>query len=136
MGRILGIDFGLKRCGLAATDILRISLNPLGVFDPEGLFIFLEKYIREEDVDLIVIGLPLHKDGNPTNLVQPIHDFEKKIKEKLKVKTYLQDEFYSSQEAVNTLKEMKIKNSRENKHHVDQVSAIIILKRYLENNKI
>ena len=134
MGRVLGIDFGLKRCGLATTDMLRISLNPLGVFTPIELFDYIKNYINEEEVELIVLGHPVHKDGKLTDLAQDVLNFERKIQDELKVNTVLQDEFYSSQEALQTLKQMKVKNTRENKHHVDQVSAIIILKRYLEKH--
>jgi len=68
MARILCLDFGLKRCGLATTDPLQIIVTGLETVETRDLFNFLEKYLNIEVVEKLVIGLPVHKDGNFTHI--------------------------------------------------------------------
>ncbi|MCC6279162.1 MAG: Holliday junction resolvase RuvX, partial [Saprospiraceae bacterium] len=65
MGRILAIDFGLKRTGIAVTDPLKIIASGLTTVPTAEVLVFLEKYCLEEEVERFVVGLPLHPDGNP-----------------------------------------------------------------------
>lgn len=134
MSRIIGIDYGIKRCGVAVTDILEISINPLKVIPPEELLTFLKHYISTEEVSTMVIGWPTHKDGEPTYLVKEItafiRDFQKSFPLIQVVKI---DESFSSLEARSMIFESGVsKKKRREKALVDQVSAVIIIKRYLE----
>ena len=65
MSRILGIDYGKKRTGIAATDPLQIAVHGIDTIDTKELDDFITKYLNDEDVEEIVIGEPLHPDGNP-----------------------------------------------------------------------
>lgn len=75
MGRILAIDYGRKRCGIAVTDVLRISANGLPTVATGELLKFLKAYIAQEEVDEIVIGEPRDLQGNPSDSMRYIRPF-------------------------------------------------------------
>ena len=80
MARILGIDYGKKRTGIAATDPLQLIVSPIGTHDTKALIDFLKEYIGKEEVEKIVIGMPVHADGNYTYLKKDIDIFAAKIR--------------------------------------------------------
>ncbi len=134
MSRILAIDYGMKRCGLAVTDPLQLSINPLPTTSNKELLNYVLTYLQNEEVSTIAIGDPKHKDGNPTYLKKYIDKFVKLLEEQHKKELCIcfVDESYSSSEAKELILEMGIKKSkRRDKSLVDQVSAMLILKRYL-----
>lgn len=135
MGRIVCIDYGLRRCGIATTDPLQIIVNGLTAVATRDLHDFLVRYINNEKVEKVVFGLPVHKDGNFTALKPVITAFAQNLKNTF---PYLiidfADEQFSSVEA----KEMILKygipqKKRRDKSLTDQVSAVIILQRYLNH---
>ncbi|MEP7321374.1 MAG: Holliday junction resolvase RuvX [Saprospiraceae bacterium] len=134
MGRAIGIDYGAKRTGIAVTDPLRISVNPLGTIQTEELEPYLIQYLKKEPVDLIVLGDPYHKDGTPTDLSKSIHllgDWLKKTFTGTDVR-YV-DERNTSVRAVEVLVKKGTPKSKRNKEAIDQMSAILILQKYLNH---
>lgn len=134
MGRILAIDYGLKRTGIAVTDPLKIIANRLTTVATNELLKFLEEYLQKEDVEEIVIGYPIKMNNQPGEIVKDIDNFVKKFKSKFpKIEIRFMDERFTSKIAMQTLIEGGVpKNKRRNKELMDSVSATIILQSYLE----
>ena len=135
MARIICIDYGGKRCGLAVTDPLQIIATALTTVDTKELFTFLAAYFLKEPVELILIGEPLNLDNTPTDatpLVQKaIIDLGKKFPN-IPIQTL--DERYSSKNAVRAMVEMGMKkNDRRDKKTIDRVAATMLLQEYLSN---
>ncbi len=135
MARIICIDYGGKRCGLAVTDPLQIIATALTTVDTKDLFTFLADYFSKETVELILIGEPLNLDNTPTDatpLVQKaIIDLGKKFPN-IPIQTV--DERYSSKNAVRAMVEMGMKkNDRRDKKTIDRVAATMLLQEYLTN---
>ena len=135
MARIICIDYGGKRCGLAVTDPLQIIATALTTVDTKELFTFLADYFSKEAVELILIGEPLNLDNSPTDatpLVQKaIIDLGKKFPT-IPIQTI--DERYSSKNAVRAMVEMGMKkNDRRDKKTIDRVAATMLLQEYLSN---
>ena len=134
MGRILGVDYGMKRCGLSVTDPLKIIVSPLKTVKRTSLMSFLEMYMKEEEVEKIVFGMPSHFDGSPTYLVEMIHDEAKRLKEKFNVDIDYQNENWSSKQAQEIILNSGLtKKQRQDKSRLDKLSAVIILQRYLKH---
>ena len=137
MKRILGIDYGTKRTGLAATDPLQIIVSPLETVPTGSIWEFLANYLAEEPVELVVLGEPLHADGTPAQIHHLVVGFARKFE-----KTYpdipvvWQDERFTSERAKQVILDSGTKKKkRQDKSLVDKVSAAIILQDYLEENK-
>jgi putative Holliday junction resolvase len=135
LARIICIDYGGKRCGLAVTDPLQIIATALTTVDTKELFTFLADYFSKEAVELILIGEPLNLDNSPTDatpLVQKaIIDLGKKFPT-IPIQTI--DERYSSKNAVRAMVEMGMKkNDRRDKKTIDRVAATMLLQEYLSN---
>ena len=132
MGKFLGIDYGKKRIGLSITDDNKIISSPLDTVSTVGIFSFLDDFLRREEIDLIVIGMP-KKLNNTDNLIsKEIHILSKKITKKFQIPIRFVDERYTSKIAstiiINShLKKMK----RRDKKIVDKISASLILETYL-----
>ena len=135
MGRILSIDFGKKRSGVAATDPLQIVVNGLTGLETKDLLQYLKDYCNAETVDKIVFGLPLHADGNVTHLKADIDKFIDKMKKVLpEIDIDFQDEFFTSRDAMDIMIQAGVKKKqRRDKKKVDQLSAVLILQRYLNH---
>lgn len=133
MARVLAIDYGSKRTGIAATDSLQIIASPLETVATSNLLDYLRKYMHIEEVECIVVGLPTHKDGTATNLEMHIRGFIKKLqKEYPNLKIERQDERYTSRMAEDIIRQtVKKKKDRKDKGLVDQISACIILQEYM-----
>ncbi|HSG68668.1 MAG TPA: Holliday junction resolvase RuvX [Bacteroidales bacterium] len=134
MGRVIGIDYGRKRTGVAVTDPGRIIASPLTTVPTHELSDFLRKYITDEDVECIVIGQPRQMDYTESEAEQYIRPFIKKLgKEFPHIKIERVDERFTSQMASRVILDSGInKKSRRDKALVDKVSAAIILQTYLE----
>jgi putative holliday junction resolvase len=136
VGRIMGIDYGTKRTGLAATDPLKIIASGLTTLPTEEVFDFLIAYLKEEEVELIVVGRPLYPDGNPAQLAPQVDLFVKKLQQLFPhtgVTTW--DERYTSEEAKKIILQSGAKKKqRRDKALVDRVSAALILEDYLKAN--
>ncbi|QAA80763.1 Holliday junction resolvase RuvX [Aequorivita sp. H23M31] len=136
MGRILALDYGSKRTGIAITDEMRLIASGLTTVSTPELMLFLEKYFASEKVDLVLVGEPKQKDGSPSTVEEEIQRFLKKFSRTfpdLEVKRV--DERYTSKMAFQTMIDSGLKKKqRQNKALVDEISATIILQEFLYNN--
>ena len=134
MGRILAIDYGLKRTGIAVTDPLRIIATGLLTIETSNLLHFIKEYCSKEKVDIFVLGYPLNLDGSPTHGTEPVQRFRKKLENEFPViPVYYEDERYTSKLAVEAMVQGGVrKKHRSDKSLIDKVSATIILQAYLE----
>jgi putative Holliday junction resolvase len=135
MGRILAIDYGKKRIGLAVTDPLQMFASPLNTVSPEEFNSFIENYLKTEVVDEFVIGYPVQMNNQPSESVNYINPFIKKLKKTFPEKhIHLVDERFTSQMALRTMIDGGVKKrDRQDKSMVDKISASIILQSFLDN---
>ena len=133
MARIIGIDFGGKRCGISVTDPYKIIVSGLDTVETSQLLTYLDKYLSTESVEKIVVGLPVHKDGNFTYIKKDIDIFVKQFKEKYpSIDVDFGDEQFSSSHAKQIIFDSGVKKEkRKDKSLIDRVSAVVILQRYL-----
>jgi len=134
MGRVLAIDLGTKRTGLAVTDPLVIVASPLETIPTHQLLDYLKNYTRKEDVSTIVLGWPKSLDGTDTNMTQPVVSLEKKLRKIFpEIKVELVDERFTSKMAMQSMISMgsKKKDRMEKAGNLDKISAAIILQTYL-----
>lgn len=134
MGRILAIDYGRKRCGIAVTDPLKLIAHALETVPTAELEAYLADYMRREDVDTIVIGLPLQMDASPSESTRYIEPFVRRLG-----KLYPQlpiervDERFTSKIAFQTMIDAGLKKKkRRDKGLVDALSATLILQTYMQ----
>ena len=135
MARIICIDYGGKRCGLAVTDPLQIIATALTTVATKELYTYLAAYFAKEPVELILIGEPLNLDDTPTHapplVKKAIIELVKKFPT-IPIQTV--DERFSSKNAVRAMVEMGMKKKdRQDKKNVDQIAATILLQEYLTN---
>lgn len=133
MGRILAIDYGTKRTGIAVTDELQIIASGLTTVETSTLISFLTDYLKTENVELILIGEPKQKDGSASqsevHIQKFLTDFTKQFPS-IPVKRV--DERYTSKMAFQTMIDSGLsKKKRRNKALIDEISATIILQTYL-----
>ncbi|MFS4416788.1 Holliday junction resolvase RuvX [Maribacter sp. 2307ULW6-5] len=135
MGRILALDYGAKRTGIAVTDELRIIASGLTTVPTEALFAFLEAYVRKEKVDRIVVGEPKQMDNTPSASEALIVPFLKELQRRLPhIPIDRHDERFTSKMAVRAMVDSGMKKKkRRNKALVDEISATIILQDYLKS---
>lgn len=133
VGRILAIDYGTKRTGIAVTDILRIVPGGLTTVATHELPAFLDEYFKKEPVDVIVIGAPVNMDGSDSENMRYVRPFVEKLRAQYPDKEIvMHDERFTSVLAQKTIMEAGIrKMARRNKALVDEVSATIILQSYM-----
>ena len=135
MARILCIDYGKKRTGIAVTDPLQIIASALTTVETRELFIFLKNYFLKEEVELVLIGEPKNLDDSDTHATPLVRHFIQKFKkvfQLMKIETI--DERYTSKMAVQSMIEMGMKKmERRKKENVDQVAATIMLQEYLRS---
>ena len=136
MGRILAIDFGLKRTGIAVTDPLKIIASALTTVPTDEALDFLKKYCETEEVESFVVGLPLHSDGNPAQIAPQVDAFVEKLKKLFPDKAVIrQDERYTSNEAKRIILQSGVKKQkRRDKTLVDKIAAALILEQDMEAN--
>lgn len=135
MARILAIDYGAKRCGIAVTDESKIIASGLTTVDTKELLGWLQDYVAAEEVELFVVGEPKRMHGEASEsekLIQPFLEKLSKILPNIPVKRI--DERFTSKMAFDTMIASGIsKKKRRDKKLVDQISATIILQDYLYN---
>ncbi|MCB0453960.1 MAG: Holliday junction resolvase RuvX [Aequorivita sp.] len=135
MGRVLALDYGSKRTGIAITDELQMIASGLTTVATSELMDFLKKYFTSEKVELVLVGEPKQKDGTHSNIEEDIQKFLKKFYEvfpDLEVKRV--DERYTSKMAFQAMIDGGLKKKqRQNKALIDEISATIILQEYLYN---
>ena len=135
MGRILAIDYGTKRTGIAVTDPLRIIPGGLGTVATHELPAYLASYMSKEPVDIIVVGYATNMNGEDSASMKQIRPFVEKLKKQYPDKKILMfDERFTSVIAQRAILESGIgKMARRNKALVDEVSATIILESFMDS---
>ncbi|WP_323757836.1 Holliday junction resolvase RuvX [Roseivirga sp.] len=135
MGRILAIDYGRKRVGLAVTDPLQIIASPLDTVHSKDVIQYLKDYDKAENIESFVLGMPMNLNNQPTDATLGAQQFENLLKKQFPEKpVYLQDERFTSKMAMDAMIAggMKKKDRRE-KGNIDKISATIILQSFLES---
>ncbi|MGV8945991.1 MAG: Holliday junction resolvase RuvX [Lutibacter sp.] len=135
MARILALDYGEKRIGIAITDELQIIASGLTTVDTKNIFIFLTDYLKKEKVELFLVGEPKQMDNTESESEQFIRPFVEKLSltfPKIPIKRI--DERFTSKMAFQSMIESGLKKKqRQNKSLIDEISATIILQSYLYN---
>lgn len=135
MARILCIDYGLRRTGIAVTDPLQIIATGLTTVDSPQLISFLKNYFQKEPVELIIIGEPKNLDDSETHATPLVNQIIKKLEKEfpqLPIKTV--DERYTSKMARQAMLDMGMKKKeRRNKRTVDEIAATIMLQEYMQS---
>jgi putative holliday junction resolvase len=137
MGRIMAIDYGTKRVGIAVTDPLQIIANGLTTIETRLTMDFLKGYLSKEKVDRIVVGEPKKMDNSATDATEMTENFVRQLKKKFpEVPIERMDERFTSKMAFQAMIDGGLKKkARQNKAMIDQVSATIILQSYMTFNK-
>ena len=137
MGRILAIDYGQKRVGLAVTDPLQIIPNGLDTVSTNELLEYLTKYLAKEAVDKIIVGLPKQLNGEESDSMKYIRPFVVRLQKNFPgMEIVFVDERFTSVLAHKAMLDGGLKKKdRQNKALVDKISATIILQSYLESNR-
>ena len=137
MGRIICIDYGGKRTGLAVTDPLQIIATSLTTIPSAELVPFLKKYFLQEEVELILIGEPVNLDGTDTHATPLVKQAVKQLQKAFpQMPVQMVDERYTSQLASAAMVEMGMKKKdRQKKGNIDQIAAAIMLQAYLQSKQ-
>ncbi len=137
MGRVLAIDFGSKRVGLAVTDTLQIIATGLTTVHSKDVIIYLKEYFKKETIDCVVIGDPKKLDNTPSDIAGQVEAFVKNFRKNFPgVRIERMDERFTSKMAFQTMIDSGLKKkARQNKALVDEISATIILQSYLESRR-
>jgi putative Holliday junction resolvase len=135
LGRILAVDYGKKRVGLAVTDPLKIIGSALATIPTHEIFDYLKNYFSKEQVEKLVVGLPKQMNNQPSESMPLINQFVAQFKRQFPdIPVQFVDERFTSKLAVQTMIMGGVKKKdRQNKAMIDTVSAAIILQSYLES---
>ncbi len=135
MARIICLDYGGKRTGIAVTDPLQIIATALETVITNDLISFLKKYFQSEEVELILIGYPLNLNDSPTHATALVNAAIKKIKQSFpQIPIQKIDERFTSKMASKAMVEMGMKKKdRQKKENTDMIAATIMLQEYLQN---
>jgi putative holliday junction resolvase len=138
MGRIMAIDYGQKRAGIAVTDESRIVANGLATVHVQDIVTFLKDYLCSENVDCIVVGEPRDMLNQPSQSARFIEPFVKNLRKQFPgVVVERMDERFTSRMAFQTMIDAGLgKKDRQNKSLVDTISATLILQSYMEQQRI
>jgi len=135
MGRLLAIDYGTKRTGIAVTDPLKIIPTGLTTVQTGLLLDFLKEYTNKEDIECVIVGLPRQMNHQPSETMKHIVLFVNRFKSQFpNIPIEFYDERFTSVIAQRSMQEggMK-KKDRQNKAKIDEISAVIILRDYMES---
>lgn len=136
MSRILAVDYGKKRTGLAVTDPLPVLANGLATVPTAELYDYLVKYTQTEQVELIVVGEPKQPNGEPSENLARVREFVARWKKRQQIPVVYYDERFTSVLAHKAMLDGGLrKKARQNKALVDEISATIILQSYLESKR-
>lgn len=137
MGRIIAIDYGRKRTGLAVTDTLQMIANGLATVPSGELIKFLADYVSHEPVERFVVGLPKQMNNKPSENMKYVEAFVAHLKRTIpNIPVAYYDERFTSVLAHKAMLDGGLKKKkRQDKGLVDEISAVIILQSYLENKK-
>jgi len=134
MSRIIGIDYGTKRVGIASTDPLQIIASPLTTLPPDKVIDYLINFLGKDKVECFVIGDPINLDDTPAPVAIQARLFVKKLKKHFPdIPVCWEDERYTSKMAARAMIEAGYKKKeRQKKENLDMISAAIILQSYLD----
>ena len=138
MARVLAIDYGTKRVGLAVTDPLQMIASPLDTVHPLDLMDYLQKYTQQEDVECFVLGWPKNLDNSDTEMLAHVKGFHRKLLKTFPDKpVHRIDERFTSKMALDTMIRggSKKKDRIQKTGNLDKISASIILQSYLEKKQ-
>lgn len=137
MPRILAIDYGTKRTGLAVTDPLQIIANGLDTVPTSELIDFLKRYMEMEEVEAIVVGEPLYPDGNPAQIHHLVVGLVRQLRKLFPdIEVLTHDERFTSEQAKEIILQSGAgKKKRRDKSLVDKISAVLILQDYMESKR-
>jgi len=137
MARILSIDYGLKRTGIAVTDPLKIIATGLTTIPSNTLITFLKDYFSKEEVELVIIGEPKNLDDSDTHATPLVKSMIKKLMKEFPAKRIRTvDERYTSKMASQAMIDMGMKKmQRRNKAFIDEIAATIMLQEYLRSQE-
>lgn len=138
MGRLLAIDYGKVRTGLAVTDPLKIIATALETVKTDTLLSYLENYLKNETVEEFILGLPVNLKNEDTPTTTMVREFAKVLTEKFpQIPLHLVDERFTSKMAQDTLLSAGVKKKeRKVKGNTDLISAVIILQSYMQNKRL
>jgi len=138
MGRIMAIDYGTRRVGIAVTDPDQIIATPVTTIESKDLVSFLQRYTSKELVERIILGYPLKEDGTPTDLTGTVERLFDQLKGNFPdIKFIKYDERYTSRLALRAMITAGFsKKARRKKSNLDSISATLILQSYMEERNI
>lgn len=138
MGRIVAIDYGKKRTGIAVTDPSKIIATPLDTISTRELMVFLKKYHQQEEIDAIVVGMPKNLQNNDTDSTPYVRAFINLLEKELPgIPVHQVDERFTSKMAFQSMIDGGMKKSeRRKKGNVDKLSATLILQSFLQSQQI
>lgn len=133
MSRIIAIDYGKKRVGIAVTDPLRLIATPLTTLNTPDTVAFLKTYLQQEKVDTLVVGMPKRLNNTASPMTAVVTQFVQQLQQSFpQQRIILQDERYTSKLAAASMIESGVKKKeRRNKARLDQLSATLILQSFL-----
>lgn len=134
VGRLVGVDYGKKRVGIAVADPLRLFTRPFGTFSPDEAMAVLKRIQEEETIAVLVVGWPLTLEGEEGEATEWVQGFIERLQEMLpKVRIVKWDERYTSHQARAALVAAGVrKKARRDKARVDAAAAALILKEFME----
>ena len=134
--RLVGIDVGTKRIGIAQTDLLQTIATPVGTFPPNQIYSELKKIVEQSKVDAFIVGWPLSTSGETGKATHRVSSFIGELKKHFpSINIIKVDERYTSNQALEVMIQSGVpKKKRQQKERVDQIAAALILERYLEQN--
>lgn len=137
MGRIIGVDYGTKRTGLAATDPLQIIASPLNTIPSHQIISYLISYCQQEETEAFVVGMPKNLDNTATDATKSVEAFVRKLKKAFPDQpVHLHDERFTSRMAMRAMIDGgTTKKYRRQKENIDKISATIILQSFLDSKK-
>ena len=134
MGRIMAVDYGRKRVGLAVTDPLKIIATGLDTVHSSEVLDYIGRYVQREAVELFVVGFPRNLDYSDAELMPEVRAFAGKLEKRFGLPVVPVDERFTSKIALRTMIDAGMKKSeRRKKENTDRLSAVIILQSYLES---
>ena len=136
MSKIISLDFGLKRTGIAITDDKQIIASPLTTVDSVQLMTYLNQLFQKENIEMIVLGYPTRLDGSDSHITENVRLLKEALDKEFPSKSIVfQDERYSSASAMETIHLMGKSKHKKDKKLVDRVAATIILSEYLQSTQ-
>ena len=138
LARIIGIDYGQKRVGIAVTDPLKITAYGLITVRTHEIFEFLDKYMNEEEVECLVVGKPVQMNNKPSEVLVYVNQFITALRRKYPaLRIELMDERFTSKMAVQAMIAGGMKKSeRRKKENIDKISAALILQSFMAKEEL